>query len=169
MTACDLLTGKALDAYSRLPDDTALDYEKAEEAILIRYQLKEEGFKKSYRESDPEEIETLDQFYMRIDGYLDRWVELSGTEKSYQGFKEIIDQEQFISRWQQDLAIYLKEVAPRDHDEMTKHAQQYLSAHVKQLSRKRNRVGYTWKSWSNRGQGTTIAKDYWEVKCFICH
>ena len=35
-----LLTGKALDVYSRLPDDTALDYEKVKEALLIRYQIK---------------------------------------------------------------------------------------------------------------------------------
>ena len=36
-----LLTGKAHDVYSRLPDDTALDYEKVKEALLIRYQLTE--------------------------------------------------------------------------------------------------------------------------------
>ena len=53
-----LLTGKALDVYSRLPDDTALDYEKVKEALLIRYQLTEEVFKKKYRESDLEEGET---------------------------------------------------------------------------------------------------------------
>ena len=135
-----LLTGKALDVYSRLPDDTELDYEKVKEALFIRYQLIEEGFKKRYRESDPEEGETLDQFYERINGYLDRWVELSGTEKSYQGLKELINKEQFISRCPQDLAIYLKEVAPQDHDEMTKHAS-YLSAHGKELARKR-------KSWT---------------------
>ena len=49
-----LLTGKALDVYSRLADDTALDYQKVKEALLIRYQLIQEGFKKKYRESDPE-------------------------------------------------------------------------------------------------------------------
>ena len=164
-----LLTGKALDVYSRLPDDTALDYEKVKEALLIRYQLTEEGFKKRYRESDPEEGETPDQFYVRIDGYLDRWVELSGTEKSYQGLKELINKEQFISRCPQDLAIYLKEVAPQDHDEMTKNAQQYLSAHGKQLARKRNRVGHNSESSSSPGQANIKAKDYGEFKCFICH
>ena len=107
-----LITGKALDVYSRLPDDTALDYDKVKEALLIRYQLTEEGFKKRYRESDPEEGETPDQFYARIDGYLDRWVELSGTEKSYQGLKELINKEQFINRCPQDLAIHLKRNGP---------------------------------------------------------
>ena len=53
-----LLTGIALDVYSRLPDDTAFDYEKVKEALLIRYQLTKEGFKKRYRESDPKEGET---------------------------------------------------------------------------------------------------------------
>ena len=136
---------------------------------MIRYQLTEEGFKKRYRESDPEEGETPDQFYARIDGYLDRWVELSGTEKSYQGLKELINKEQFISRCPQDLAIYLKEVAPQDHDEMTKHAQQYLSAHGKQLARKKNRFGHSSESSSSPGQASTKSKDYGEFKCFICH
>ena len=75
-----LLTGKALDIYSRLADNTAFDYEKVNEALLIRYQLTEEGFKKIYRESDPEEGETSGQFDARIDGYLQHWVELSGTK-----------------------------------------------------------------------------------------
>ena len=164
-----LLTGKALDVYSRLPDDTTLDSEKVKEALLIRYQLTEEGFKKRYRESDLEEGETPDQFYARIDGYLDCWVELSGTEKSYQGLKELINKEQFISRCPQDLAIYLKEVAPQDHDEMTKHPQQYLCAHGKQLARKKNRVGHSSESSRSPGQASTKAKDYGEFNCFICH
>ena len=75
-----LSTVKALDVNSRLADDTALDYEKVKEALLIRCQLTEEEFKKKYRESDPEEGEAPDQFYARIDGYVERWVELSGTK-----------------------------------------------------------------------------------------
>ena len=112
---------------------------------------------------------TPDQFYARIDEYLDHWVELSGTEKSYQGLKELINKEQFISRCPQDLAIYLKEVAPQDHDEMTKRAQQYLSAHGKQLARKKNRVVHNSESSRSPGQANTKAKDYGEFKCFICH
>ena len=53
-------------------------------------------------------------------------------------------------------------MAPGDHDKMTKYAQQYLSAHNQLLARKRNRVG-------NLGQANTKAKDYGEVKSFICH
>eukprot|EP00794_Sanderia_malayensis_P021282 gene21282-23353_t len=155
-----LLTGKALDVYSRMPEDTVLDYDKVKEALLIRYQLTKEGFKKRYRDSDPEEGETPAQFYARIDGYLDRWVELSGTEKSYQGLKELINKEQFISRCQQDLAIYLKEVAPRDHSEMTKHAQQFLSAHGKQLARKKNRVGHNSESTAGLVSSSTKPKEF---------
>ena len=46
MALSALLTGKALDVYSRLLDDTTLDYEKVKEALLIRYQLTEEGSRK---------------------------------------------------------------------------------------------------------------------------
>ena len=58
---------------------------------------------------------------------------------------------------------------PRDHDEMTKHAQQCLSAHGKQFARKKNKVGHNSESSSSPGQANTEANDYGEFKCFICH
>ena len=39
-----LLTGRALDVYSRLPDDQANDYKQLKLALLKRYRLTEDGF-----------------------------------------------------------------------------------------------------------------------------
>ena len=114
-----LLTGKALDVYSRLSDEVALDYDKVKQALLIKYQLTEDGLKKKYRELETEEGETPDYVYARIVGYLDRWVELSGTERSSEGLKSLVNKKEFLSRCQRDLTIHLKEVVPSDHDEMT--------------------------------------------------
>ncbi|KAJ8029870.1 hypothetical protein HOLleu_29382 [Holothuria leucospilota] len=41
-----LLTAKALEVYSRLPDDLANNYDKLKAALLSRYELNEEGFRK---------------------------------------------------------------------------------------------------------------------------
>ena len=48
-----LLTGKALEAYSRLPDEDANDYEKLKEALFKRYNLTEEGYRNKFRKSIP--------------------------------------------------------------------------------------------------------------------
>ena len=42
------LTGKALDVYSRMSDEDANDYEKLKEALLIRYEYTEDGFKERF-------------------------------------------------------------------------------------------------------------------------
>ena len=42
-----LLTGKALDTYSRLDDDDAIDYNTVKAAILKHYSLTSEGFRRS--------------------------------------------------------------------------------------------------------------------------
>ena len=67
-----LLTGKALDTYSRLDDDDAQDYEQVKEAILKRYSLTSEGFRKRLRSARPESGETAAQFSIRLRSYLDK-------------------------------------------------------------------------------------------------
>ncbi|KAJ8020369.1 hypothetical protein HOLleu_39942 [Holothuria leucospilota] len=48
---CASLTGKALEVYTRLPDDHAMDYQKLKEALLRRYELHDEGFRRKFRSS----------------------------------------------------------------------------------------------------------------------
>ena len=44
-----LLSGKALEAYSRLHDDECNDYEKIKTGILIRYELTAEAYRDKFR------------------------------------------------------------------------------------------------------------------------
>ncbi|KAJ8032606.1 hypothetical protein HOLleu_26172 [Holothuria leucospilota] len=55
---CASLTGKALEVYTRLPDDHAMDYQKLKEALLRRYELHDEGFRRKFRSSRLESGET---------------------------------------------------------------------------------------------------------------
>ena len=61
-----LLTGKGLEAYSRMSSDDAHDYDKLKEAILYAYELTNEGFRRKFRESKPEATETPSQFVGRL-------------------------------------------------------------------------------------------------------
>ena len=70
---------------------------------------------------------------MRLDRYLLRWLELSHTERSFEGLKDLIVKEQFIDSCPKELAIHLRERAPETLVQIAKIADQYLEAHGKHL------------------------------------
>ena len=57
-----LLTGRAMDVYTRMLDADASDYDKLKKALLTRYNYTEDGYRKRFREATPETEETPDQF-----------------------------------------------------------------------------------------------------------
>ena len=90
-----LLSGLALEVYSRLSEE-AKDYDKVKIALMKRYDLTEDGYRRKFRASKPEVDESPDQFIVRLDRYLLRWLQLSDTERTFDGLKELIVKEQFI-------------------------------------------------------------------------
>ncbi|XP_078677844.1 LOW QUALITY PROTEIN: uncharacterized protein LOC144914156 [Branchiostoma floridae x Branchiostoma belcheri] len=102
-----LLTGMALDVYSRLSDDDTQYYNKVKDAILKRYELTEDGFRKKFRSKVPQEGEGPDQYLIRLSSYLNRWVELSDTPRTYEGICDMIVQEQFLDLVPVELSTHL--------------------------------------------------------------
>ena len=84
-----LLKGRALDVFSMTPAEQANDYDKLKDALLKRYLLSADGFKKRFRSAKPETGETPSQFLTRLDNYLERWIELAKVTKSYEGLKTL--------------------------------------------------------------------------------
>ncbi|KAJ8036722.1 hypothetical protein HOLleu_20780 [Holothuria leucospilota] len=66
-----LLTGKALE------------YNDLKWALLFKYLLTADGFRRKFRNARCESGETYFQFLYRIEGYLTRRIELSDTKKTY--------------------------------------------------------------------------------------
>ena len=54
-----LLKGRALDVYALLPSEYALDYDFLKDALLKRYDLTEDGFKRKFRSCKPDIGETF--------------------------------------------------------------------------------------------------------------
>ena len=138
-----LLTGKALDVYSRLSTDHANNYDELEKSLLERYDLTSEGFRKKLRESVADEMESPAQFITRLESYLYKWMETTGIQKDFKGLAELILMEQFIQTCNLDLATFLKERACKDLETLGKFANQYLEAHGKQMkdfSKKSNQM-----------------------------
>jgi len=108
-----LLKGRAHDVYCRMPPAQASDFERFKYALLKRYQLSADGFKKCFRSAKPEAGETPSQFLTRLGNYLERWIELAKVTKSYEGLKTLIVQEQYLSTCPKEMAMHLKEGKPK--------------------------------------------------------
>ena len=127
-----LLSGCALEVYLR--KHSAQDYDRVKLiALMKRYDLKEDGYRHKFRASKPEVDESPEQFIVRLDRYLLRWLELSNTDRSFEGLKDLIVKEQFIDSCPKELAIHLRERAPGTLAQIAKIADQYLEAHGKHL------------------------------------
>ena len=85
-----LLKGRALEVYSRLTDVEARSYPRLKASLLRKYQLTAEGFRRQFYAARREKDETASQFVCRIEGYLDRWIQLAEIENSFKGLKDLI-------------------------------------------------------------------------------
>lgn len=157
-----LLTGRALDVYSRLSETAAVDYKLLKEALLKRYELTENGFRVRFRGGKPEDGESPEQFITRLNRYLTRWVELSETEKSYEGIRDLFIREQFIVSCPGDLSIYLRERDLKSLDDLAKAAEQFLVAHEKKLS------GKQLSKEKSAIEGNKENKEAKRIQCFNC-
>ena len=92
-----LLRGKALEVYSRLPTEDALNYDMLITALQKRYQMTEDGFRNKFRSCKPEKGENPVQFVARMSQYFNRWVDLSGIEHNYKSIVNLILMEQFLN------------------------------------------------------------------------
>lgn len=131
-----LLTGKALQAYVCLPPDCAEDYDQVKMSILQRYMLTEEGYRQKFRDTFPERCETVSQFTARMTRYFERWIEMTGIEKTYNDLRDLVLREQFLRKSHYDLRVFLKERTPKSLKEMISFTEQYLAAHGGPMWRK---------------------------------
>ena len=98
-----LLSGRALEVYSRLSEEAAKDYDRVKIALMKRYHLTEDGYRRKFRASKPELDKSLEQFIVRLDRYLLRWLELSDTARTFDGHKSA--SQQFSPKTVQDKKI----------------------------------------------------------------
>ncbi|XP_078579528.1 uncharacterized protein LOC144863824 [Branchiostoma floridae x Branchiostoma japonicum] len=131
-----LLSGEALKAYSRLPGHEARIYRTVKKALMERYNLTEDGFREKFRNNKPEAGESPQQFIVRLENYLERWLELSDSTKSYESLKNLFVKEQFMDACPRDLAVHLRERGSASLEELAEMAKHFLNAHRRELGKK---------------------------------
>ena len=173
-----LLQGKALDVYALMLKEDALNYDKLKVALLKRYELTEEGFKRKYKKCRPENGEPFQQFTTRMKSYSTRWIDMASIEKSYEGLQDLILQEQLTFICNRDLELFLREREPKSLEQASKLADKYKEARYvdivsltyKNNERSRSRSNTESRSRSPIRRGPNQGnRGYPRVKCFNCN
>ncbi|GFO03942.1 retrovirus-related pol polyprotein from transposon 297 [Plakobranchus ocellatus] len=100
---------------------------------MKRYDLTEDGYRRKFRTCKPAEGESPDMFIVRIVTYLERWIELSKTNKSYDKLKDLIVREQFMDACPEDLATSLREKDLPTLERVAKEADLFLRIRNRKL------------------------------------
>ncbi|KAL3889262.1 hypothetical protein ACJMK2_001609 [Sinanodonta woodiana] len=93
-----LLKGQALDVFSRLPVNDALNNDTLKEALLKRYELTEQGFRKKFKSSKPKKV-TFAQFICRTGNYFQWWIECGKVQKTFEGLTDFLLRDQLLDIW----------------------------------------------------------------------
>ena len=103
-----LLKGRALEVFVRLSKDDQSDFSQIKEALLTNLDLTERSFRKRFRDSRPEEVETFRQFSGRLAIYLYKWLGLVKVEKTFEAVCDFLVRNQFLYCCSRELYLYLK-------------------------------------------------------------
>ncbi|GFO38422.1 Zinc finger protein [Plakobranchus ocellatus] len=68
---CALLAGRALDCYRRLSAQQAKDNDKVKKALMKRYDLTEDGYRRKFRTCKPAESESPNMFIVTSRNWTD--------------------------------------------------------------------------------------------------
>ena len=83
-----LLTGKALEAYSRLSDGESGRYGRSKKAVLKRYELTSEAYRDKFRQTRQKTDESFKDYQVRPEKYLAHWCE---REEIHGQFTQLYD------------------------------------------------------------------------------
>ena len=141
-----LLTGSALDVYTRMPKEDIKDYNKLKQALLRQFDLTEDGYRQRFRTAKPQPKESPSQFVARLKDYFTKWSDMSSVPKTHDGLIDLILMEQYLNTCSRELAVFLKEKSCKSVEDMTQFATQYLDAHSTICPWKRNSLMGSQKS-----------------------
>ncbi|KAL2091602.1 hypothetical protein ACEWY4_013865 [Coilia grayii] len=68
------LTGKARSAYVAMDMDYAMEYDQVKEAILCKYEISQDVYRRRFREPDIRQGETPRELYMRLKDLFQKWI-----------------------------------------------------------------------------------------------
>ncbi|KAL4008578.1 hypothetical protein ACER0C_002430 [Sarotherodon galilaeus] len=121
-----LLTGKARTAYILMDLTDSENYDKVKEAILAKYEIIADTYRRCFRSLNVEPGETPRELYVRLKDLFSRWIK---PEKStVEEISEQIILEQFLRMVNPELEIWIREHDPKTAKEAASLAEVFTSA-----------------------------------------
>ena len=129
LNLASLLTGKALNVYSRLPLALANDYDILKKALLQQYQLTVDDYRKKFYYTKQNADENATQYLSRLEHFLNSWIQLSEISETFESLKEFLLQDQFLNSCPKELATFIREHSPSNLETMMDLANKFNLAH----------------------------------------
>lgn len=167
-----LLTGKALEAFARMDHEDSQDYDKVKKAILRRYELTSEAYRKKFRSSRRTQDETFAEWSFRISRYNDQWWEAEDLSMSVvrstevKEVRDLLIREQLLESSPDELRTWLKERKPNSVKEMVQLGDQYIVSHVSHESDMEFQSSSFDQQKQRREPGNGVSKE--TRKCYNC-
>ena len=108
------LKGKARTLYARMKEEEREDYDTVKATLFEGFQLTAEEYRKKFRQSRKTATETYKELIVRLERYLNKWIQLSEAEGTVEALKDLILKEQTLEILPPDLTVYVKDRCPRD-------------------------------------------------------
>ena len=119
------LTGKAQQAYTALNATDATDYDKVKEAILARYDINCETYRRRFRTATKQPGETHRELATRIRDLVCTWTR---DCKTVDEIREVVAVEQLLDSLPHDVSIWVRERKPDKVYSAGQLAEDYLQA-----------------------------------------
>ncbi|CAL9691326.1 unnamed protein product [Knipowitschia caucasica] len=129
-----LLTGKARSAFVQMDIRHSNMYGRVKDAILAKYEITEETYRRRFRSLQLEPEETPRELYVRLRDLLNRW--LQPEKASEEEIWEKLILEQFLRMVNPELEVWIRERDPESAEEAARLAESFMAA------RKGPRAGY---------------------------
>ena len=123
-----LLTGKAREAFNRVPLEEAHDYSVLKKALLFTFHVTADTYRLRFRSARKSTTETFPQFVAKLFEMLKKWICLSGKEESFTDLCDLVVREQLLNSVTDDLALFVRERAPSSVHEAAELAERFAEA-----------------------------------------
>jgi len=118
-----LLTGKAREAYVRMDLLDSSSYDKLKIAILDRYDLTPESYRRKFRKIRKVGDETFKEWGIRARKYFERW--MGSSVNSTKAMSELLIMEQLLESTTPELQLWLRDHDPQNVEELIRLADIY--------------------------------------------
>ena len=119
------LTGKAQQAYAALNPDEASDYDTLKKAVLRRYNITEETYRRQFRAAKLQKTETPRELTTRLMDMAKKWSKECST---FDGLLDLIVKEQLLNCLPEDIRVWVRERKAKTSAEAGELAEDFLQA-----------------------------------------